>query len=245
MELALLLARILLAAVFVVSGLAKLADAAGSRQAMRDFGVPTMLAGPAGGLLPLAELAVAVALLLSGMAAWAGAIGALALLLIFTAGIGVNLARGRKPDCHCFGQIAPTPIGINTVVRNTVLAVIAAFVVVEGRTYSGASALEWIGHLPLCNKLASSWPSCWCCWWRLKHGCCCNCCGRADECWCSLRHWSNGLRWAERRPPLAPPMLRFRKQCRQRGFPWGRRRPRSVSRDSWGNADIGRAALQW
>ena len=64
MTLLLLCARLLLALVFLVAGLAKLADLAGSRQALRDFGVPARLATPLGTLLPLAELVVAVALLL-------------------------------------------------------------------------------------------------------------------------------------------------------------------------------------
>jgi uncharacterized membrane protein YphA (DoxX/SURF4 family) len=54
-DVALLASRLLLAAVFVVAGLAKLADRAGSRQAMRDFGVPVRLAAPFGLLLPLAN----------------------------------------------------------------------------------------------------------------------------------------------------------------------------------------------
>ena len=48
-----LFARLLLAAVFLVAGIAKLADLAGSRQALRDFGVPARLANPFGVLLPL------------------------------------------------------------------------------------------------------------------------------------------------------------------------------------------------
>ncbi len=63
MDIVLLLARVLLAVVFLVAGVTKLADLKGSRQALRDFGVPAWLAAPAGLLLPLAELAVAVALL--------------------------------------------------------------------------------------------------------------------------------------------------------------------------------------
>ena len=62
MDVMLLIARVLLAGVFGVAGMAKLADRAGSRQALRDFGVPAGLASPMGILLPLAELAVAVAL---------------------------------------------------------------------------------------------------------------------------------------------------------------------------------------
>src|SRR5262249_62414682 len=53
MSLVLLLARLLLAVVFLAAGLAKLADLAGSRQALRDFGVPARLATPLGLLLPL------------------------------------------------------------------------------------------------------------------------------------------------------------------------------------------------
>ena len=57
MTTAVLAIRMLLAAVFAVAGIAKLRDLDGSRGAMRDFGVPANLAGPAGVLLPVAELA--------------------------------------------------------------------------------------------------------------------------------------------------------------------------------------------
>jgi hypothetical protein len=56
MDVALLAARVVLALVFGVAGLAKLADRAGSRQALRDFGVPGWVAHPVGVLLPLVEL---------------------------------------------------------------------------------------------------------------------------------------------------------------------------------------------
>ena len=46
MDLMLLVARVLLAGVFGIAGVAKLADRAGSRQALQDFGVPTVLASP-------------------------------------------------------------------------------------------------------------------------------------------------------------------------------------------------------
>jgi Methylamine utilisation protein MauE len=141
-DLILLVACVLLALVFVVAGLAKLADRAGARQALRDFGVPTVLATPLGALLPLAELAVAVALLPT-RSAWWGALGALVLLLLFVAGIGVNLARGRTPDCHCFGQLHSAPAGWPTLTRNVVQAAGAAFVVWHGRANVGPSAVSW------------------------------------------------------------------------------------------------------
>src|SRR5437764_1451984 len=117
MGVTLLAARLLLAAVFAVAALTKVADRAGTRQAIMNFGLPALLAGPLGLLLPAAELAVAVALVPT-VSAWWGAIGAFTLLLLFSAGIGVNLARGRRPDCHCFGQLHSEPVGWPTLARN-------------------------------------------------------------------------------------------------------------------------------
>jgi peroxiredoxin len=149
---ALLLARLLLAVVFVAAGAAKLADRAGSRQAVAGFGVPS-LATPLATLLPLAELAVAAALI-PAASAWWGALGALALLLLFVAGIGINLARGRNPDCHCFGHLHSAPAGWRTLARNGALAAIAGFVLWEGRESAGPSAVGWLGALSVAQLAA-------------------------------------------------------------------------------------------
>lgn len=124
-------ARLVLAAVFVLAGLAKLLDASGTREAVAGFGVPARLAGPAARLLPASELAVAAAL---AVPAWsrAGAVGALALLGGFSAAVVANLARGRQPDCHCFGQLHSAPIGAATLRRNAVLAGAAGLVLWRG-----------------------------------------------------------------------------------------------------------------
>ncbi len=104
---------------------------AGSRKSLVDFGVPKGLAKPLGVLLPVSEVLVAIGLLLHSFA-WIGAIGALALFLIFILGITVTLARGKRPDCHCFGQLHSKPIGWDLVARNAVLAALAAFVISAG-----------------------------------------------------------------------------------------------------------------
>src|SRR5437773_4386179 len=142
MTLLLLFARLLLCAVFLVAGLAKLADLPGSRQAMRGFGVPNKLADAFGLLLPLTELAIAIALVVP-LTAWWGVVGALALLLIFVAGIGYNLAQGRTPDCHCFGQLHSAPAGWFTLIPNLVLAGVAGLAVVFGKNMSGPDLTEW------------------------------------------------------------------------------------------------------
>lgn len=152
MNIALLLARLLLAVVFVIAGVAKLVDLKGSREAMRGFGLPVALANPAGVLLPLAELVVAIALIPLG-SAWWGAVGALVLVLLFIAGIVYNLARGRTPDCHCFGQLYSKPIGWPTLVRNALLAAVAGFIIAFGWYNPGLSVIAWFGILTVAQRV--------------------------------------------------------------------------------------------
>jgi methylamine dehydrogenase accessory protein MauD len=152
MDVALLAARVLLVSVFIVAGLTKLADRAGSKKALVDFGVPASLAAPLGVLLPLVELAVAAALIPSSTAWW-GAVGALVLLLLFVVGISANLALGRKPECHCFGQLHSEPAGWKTLVRNGVLAAVAGFVVWRAYGGAGPSAVGWLADLSTAQLL--------------------------------------------------------------------------------------------
>src|SRR3712207_6825111 len=103
MSLAVSAARLILFAVFIVSGTAKLLDRPGTRKAVVDFGLPHWLGGICAMVLPIAELAIAAALL-SAATAWFAAMAAAALLGAFVVAIAYNLALGRRPDCHCFGQ---------------------------------------------------------------------------------------------------------------------------------------------
>ena len=136
----LLFGRVALAVLFAVAGVAKLADRSGSRQALDQFGAPVRLAGPLAVALPLVELAIAAALLPRATAAQA-ALAALALLGLLSLAIAVNLALGRNPDCHCFGQLHSEPAGWKTLARNGALATVAAFVAWEGWSDAGSSAL--------------------------------------------------------------------------------------------------------
>lgn len=120
--------RALLAAVFATAGISKLMDRAGSQKSLVDFGVPPSLTRPLAWALPIAEL-VGAALVMPAATARGAALLLLALLLLFIAGIGVNLARGRTPECHCFGQLHSAPVGWQTLVRNTVLAAMAVLVI--------------------------------------------------------------------------------------------------------------------
>jgi uncharacterized membrane protein YphA (DoxX/SURF4 family)/peroxiredoxin len=135
-----LVLRAVLAVVFLTAGVGKLLDLEGSRRAMRDFGVPDRAVGIAGTALPLAEVAVGLALIFRPSARWA-ALAALVLLAAFIAGIVRAMARGEQPDCHCFGQIHSAPAGRATLARNALLGAGAAVVVVYG---SGPAIDTWV-----------------------------------------------------------------------------------------------------
>jgi thiol-disulfide isomerase/thioredoxin len=143
MDILLIASRAVLALVFAVSAAGKLADLAGSRRAVAGFGVPARLATPIGTALPLAEIALAL-LLLPAATAWWGALGALVLLLGFTAGMGAALARGEQPDCNCFGAIHSEPVSRTTMLRNGALAAGAAFVVFGGWGDPGPGVFAWL-----------------------------------------------------------------------------------------------------
>ena len=141
MATAVLVLRIVLAGVFLTAGIGKLRDLPGSRRAVADFGVSERVAHYLGLLLPLAEIAIAVALLFRPTAVW-GAVGAAILLVAFIAGIARALSRGEQPDCHCFGQIHSAPAGRSTLIRNAVLGAFAVVIVAYG---SGPALDDWVG----------------------------------------------------------------------------------------------------
>jgi len=153
MPIVLTAARLLLAGVFALAGLAKLADRQGSEKALTAFGIPGVLSRPLGIGLPFIELAVAIVLLPAAFA-WFGSLGALSLLLVFVVAIAVNLARGRAPECHCFGQLHSAPAGWPTLMRNAGLASVAGLLVWQGRYHPAPSVAGWMSGLSLEERLA-------------------------------------------------------------------------------------------
>lgn len=147
MALALLFARVLLVAVLLLAGLAKLADRSGSQKALSDFGLPQTLARLIGSILPVVEIALAVGL--ASAWAWWAAIGTLGLLLAFIASVSIQLARGRRPACHCFGRLHSATVGPSTLVRNGLLALLATLVIYFGHQSTSLSATSWLMAWPL------------------------------------------------------------------------------------------------
>jgi uncharacterized membrane protein YphA (DoxX/SURF4 family) len=146
MQSALLVVRLVLAAVFLAAAVGKARDQAGTRRSLESFGVPRALAPAIALALPVVEIAIAVALVPVATAWWAG-VAALLLLVVFTAALAVGLLRGVEADCHCFGAVSSRPVGPATIVRNLVLAALAAVLVAAGGDSPGTSAVAWIGEL--------------------------------------------------------------------------------------------------
>jgi uncharacterized membrane protein YphA (DoxX/SURF4 family) len=141
MESALLGARLLLAVVFAAAAAGKVRDRAGFGTALAGFGVPAGLISLLGVVVPAVEL-VTAGLLLPVSLAPVGAALASGLLGVFTLAVVLNLARGRAPDCRCFGGADPAPIGGATLARNGALLVAALSVMVLGPGAGGPALAE-------------------------------------------------------------------------------------------------------
>jgi hypothetical protein len=113
-------------AALLFAGIMKLVDRRSFAVGATALGVPATVAAS----VPWVEVLLGSALVLDigGVAAH---VGTLALLLAFTALLVVNLLRGNRPACACFGARAATPISWWTVSRNGVLLalIVAALLV--------------------------------------------------------------------------------------------------------------------
>ena len=122
----LLLSRAALALTFVVSALSKAADPLGTREAAGDLGVPARFARGTAAALPVVELVAAVLLVLGAPAVQIGAALSLALLAIFSIAIARVLRAGTSASCRCFGGLSSKPLSARSLVRNGLLAALAA-----------------------------------------------------------------------------------------------------------------------
>lgn len=154
-----LVACVALGAVFVVSGVAKLLDRDGTREAVAGFGVPAGLASPVALALAPAEMLVA-ALLLIPPTRGIGLVAALVLLVAFTAAVVLAINAGRRPDCRCFGRIGGADISGRTVARNAVLIALAvaglAALATDTDPSSAATAVAVVAGLGLAAAILAA-----------------------------------------------------------------------------------------
>jgi hypothetical protein len=117
--------QLVLGLVFAVSALAKLRDPRAFARTVRGYALlPSPLVGAAAAVVIGAEAALAVALVTGWLTAVAVPVAG-ALIVVFLAAVAVNLRRGNRVTCGCFG--ADEAISGATVVR---LAALLTLVVV-------------------------------------------------------------------------------------------------------------------
>ena len=96
-------AQFVLAAFFVVAGIAKVADPPGFAHEIHNYALlPAALINPMALVLPWLEIVAGVALFL-GIATQTTARILAFLLVVFIGALSINLARGKPVDCGCFG----------------------------------------------------------------------------------------------------------------------------------------------
>ncbi|MEU4807210.1 MauE/DoxX family redox-associated membrane protein [Actinosynnema sp. NPDC023587] len=122
--------RCLIGVVFLASSVSKLArrgSFAAFASSVRDMRLlPSALVKPVASLVLAAELAVCVLLAMPpAPAAATGLLVAGLLSVIFAVAIAVSARRGVSAACRCFGA-SNVPLGPVHVVRNLILAVVAA-----------------------------------------------------------------------------------------------------------------------
>lgn len=111
---------LVLCVVFAVAGVAKLARPGDTRASFGGLGVPAPRASAV--VVPVVELALAVALVARpAVAGW----GAVALLAAFSVAIAVAVGRGVEAPCSCFGTARHEPVSSAELVRNALLGALA------------------------------------------------------------------------------------------------------------------------
>ncbi|HTF47044.1 MAG TPA: MauE/DoxX family redox-associated membrane protein [Pseudonocardia sp.] len=132
------LARLGLAAVWIISGGIKAVDPDQTYVAVKAYDVlPAPGVAAVAAALPWFELALGLLLLLGVGIRLVGGISA-AVLLLFIAGVSQAWVRGLHIDCGCFGgggDVAPDQTSYGTeLLRDTGFLVLAAWLIIRPRT---------------------------------------------------------------------------------------------------------------
>lgn len=124
---------LLLAGVLALSGVAKLASPQANADSFRSLRLPEVLSHlRAPLLLPYAELLLALALIVApGTAHIVVAIASLLLMLAYTGIVARALTFSEPVTCSCFGKLGLGAITRLTVVRNLILALVAALALAD------------------------------------------------------------------------------------------------------------------
>lgn len=139
-----LLSRFVLAILFIFAGAAKIARRAEFAEAVRDYRLlPVRASELVSRTLPPGEFLVG-ALLLLGLEPVPVAAAVGFCLLTFSAAIALNLLRGRRIDCGCFGLVADSRLSWSLLGRNALLLSAALLVAIRPVSMPLSSEVAWL-----------------------------------------------------------------------------------------------------
>jgi uncharacterized membrane protein YphA (DoxX/SURF4 family) len=123
--------RLAAAAIWLVAGVAKIADLTHFHDQVHQYKLlPAALEAPFAYTLPFVETLVGLYLLVGLYTRIAG-LAACALMVMFLIAQGQAWARGLSLDCGCFGTLAHERVGLWTMLRDTGLGLPSLLVVIR------------------------------------------------------------------------------------------------------------------
>jgi hypothetical protein len=142
-----------LALVFAASSLGKVRTWSEFPGVVQNYRLlPRMAVRPVAWTLPVLEGLVAVGILVGPSRPWAARL-ALALLVVFSLAVTINLLRGRRHiDCGCFRFALRQPLSWWLVARNGVLALLA---LVAAGGEAPARAFTWLDAVTVAGAASS------------------------------------------------------------------------------------------
>lgn len=184
---ALLFVRMLVAVLLMAAGALKLTDRHTFVEVVRNFRVlPENLVGAMALMIPIVEVFLSLLLILGLLQQWSLIIAS-SVFILFGLAVAVNLLRGRRNiSCGCFGGGRNHRLTWSLVVRNIVLAGLAASAAAGPTTFGNGSEPTLMEAAALMVVAVATFAS-----WRLGG--------------LVLRHWQpTGL-------PESPTLIRARK----------------------------------
>jgi hypothetical protein len=125
----------ILGCIFLISAFPKLRHPKGFILIVLEYRIlPPALGRLYARLLPPLECWLAL-LFFTGTAIRAAGVLAAVLLLSFIVAVSVNLARGRRLDCHCFGRARQRKIGWGLLLEDGLLLVFASALIALGQSW--------------------------------------------------------------------------------------------------------------
>jgi hypothetical protein len=126
--------------VFLAASVSKLADMALFRRTLASYAVlPSSLVAAVAPALAITEGLVALAFLVSYQVQTAAALAG-AMLIAFFGGVAINLRRGRKIECGCFGSKSDT-ISVLSLARLVLLSLPLLVLLLSGPSRIGVMTL--------------------------------------------------------------------------------------------------------